>query len=412
MKCRHCGSKLNKVFIDLINAPPSNSYLTEEQLNEPEVFYPLKVWVCENCWLVQVEEYKSSDEIFCDEYAYFSSYSKSWVKHAEEYVEMICKRLSLNRSSRILEIASNDGYLLQFFVKKGIPCFGVEPSLGTAKAAEAKGVESLVDFFGSYLAGKIVEERGKQDLVLGNNVLAHVPDINDFVKGMKIVLSDKGTITMEFPHILELIQRNQFDTIYHEHFSYLSLNTVEKIFDKNSLKIYDVEELSTHGGSLRIYACHNENESYSINENVERIKNREQEFGLLNLGVYQSFQKNIDGVKHQFLSYLFEQKGMGKKIAAYGAAAKGNTFLNYCGIKGTDLIDFVVDVSPHKQGKYLPGSHIPIVSEQEICEEKPDIIVVLPWNIADEISDQLSYVKKWNCKFVLAIPELKVYAPK
>jgi cyclopropane fatty-acyl-phospholipid synthase-like methyltransferase len=412
MKCRYCGSQLDKVFIDLINAPPSNSYLTKDQLNEPEVFYPLKVWVCENCWLVQIEEYKSSDEIFCDEYAYFSSYSKSWVKHAEKYVEMICKRLSLNRYSHVMEIASNDGYLLQFFVKKGIPCFGVEPSLGTAKAAEAKGVESLVDFFGSHLAGKIVNERGKQDLVLGNNVLAHVPDINDFVKGLKTVLSDEGTVTMEFPHILELIRHNQFDTIYHEHFSYLSLNTVEKVFDKNGLKIYDVEELSTHGGSLRIYACHNENKSYSINENVERIKNREQEFGLLNLGVYQSFQKNIDRVKQEFLSYLFEQKRMGKKIVAYGAAAKGNTFLNYCGIKGTNLIDFVVDVSPHKQGKYLPGSHIPIVSEQEICEEKPDIIVVLPWNIADEISEQLSYVKKWSCKFVLAIPELKIYAPK
>lgn len=408
MKCRYCGSQLDKVFIDLINAPPSNSYLTKDQLNEPEVFYPLKVWVCENCWLVQIEEYKSSDEIFCDDYAYFSSYSKSWVKHAEEYVEMICKRLSLNRDSHVMEIASNDGYLLQFFVKKGIPCFGVEPSLGTAKAAEAKGVESLVDFFGSRLAGKIIEERGKQDLVLGNNVLAHVPDINDFVKGLKMVLSDKGTVTMEFPHILELIQHNQFDTIYHEHFSYLSLNTVGKVFDKNGLKIYDVEELSTHGGSLRIYACHNEDESYFINENVECIKSREEEFGLLNLEVYQSFQKNVDRVKHQFLSYLFEQKRGGKKIAAYGAAAKGNTLLNYCGIKGTDLIDFVVDVSNQKQGKYLPGSHIPIVDESKILKEKPDIVVILPWNISDEIIEQLSYVKNWSCEFVIAIPNIEV----
>lgn len=412
MKCRFCGSKLDKVFINLVNAPPSNSYLTEEQLNEPEIFYPLRVMVCENCWLVQVDEYKRCDEIFCDDYAYFSSYSKSWVKHAENYVDMICKRLSLNRYSHVMEIASNDGYLLQFFVKKGIPCVGVEPSLGTAKAAETKGIETLVDFFGSHFAKKIIKERGKQDLILGNNVLAHVPNINDFVKGLKMVLSEKGTITMEFPHILELIRYNQFDTIYHEHFSYLSLNTVEHIFTRNGLKIYDVEELSTHGGSLRIYACHNGNKSYFISENEERIKNKEQEFGLLNLDTYLSFQKSADEVKDQFLSYLIEQKRMGKKIAAYGAAAKGNTFLNYCGIKGTDLIDFVVDVSPHKQGKYLPGSHIPIVCEQKISDEKPDIIIVLPWNIANEIFDQLSYVKEWNCKFVLAIPKLKEWVPE
>lgn len=408
MKCRYCGSKLDKMFVDLVNAPPSNSYLTEEQLNEPEIFYPLRVMVCENCWLVQVDEYKRCDEIFCDDYAYFSSYSKSWVKHAENYFDMICKRLSLNISSHVMEIASNDGYLLQFFVKKGIPCFGVEPSLGTAKAAEAKGVNTLVDFFGSNLAKKIIKERGKQDLILGNNILAHVPDINDFVKGLKIVLSDNGTITMEFPHILELIRYNQFDTIYHEHFSYLSLNTVEHIFTRNGLKIYDVEELSTHGGSLRVYACHNENKSYLTNENVEGIKNKERDFGLLNLDVYLSFQKNIDEVKHQFLSYLIEHKRMGKKIAAYGAAAKGNTFLNFCGIKGTDLIDFVVDASPHKQGKCLPGSHIPIVDESNIVKEKPDIIIILPWNLKNEILDQLSYTKDWGCEFVIAIPNIEV----
>jgi hypothetical protein len=307
-----------------------------------------------------------------------------------------------------MEIASNDGYLLQFFVKKGIPCFGVEPSLGTAKSAEAKSVNTLVDFFGVDLAKKIIKERGKQDLILGNNVLAHVPDINDFVTGLKMVLSDNGTITMEFPHILELIRYNQFDTIYHEHFSYLSLNTVEHIFTRNGLKIYDVEELSTHGGSLRVYACQNENKSYLTNENVEGIKNKERDFGLLNLDVYLSFQKNIDEVKHQFLSYLIEQKRIGKKIAAYGAAAKGNTFLNYCGIKGTDLIDFVVDVSPHKQGKCLPGSHIPIVDESNIVKEKPDIIIILPWNLKNEILDQLSYTKDWGCEFVIAIPNIEV----
>jgi len=408
MKCRFCGCLLNKVFIDLVNAPLSNSYLTKNQLNEPEIYYPLRVMICENCWLVQIAEYRSSKEIFCDNYAYFSSHSKSWVKHAEDYVDMICRRLSLNKFSHVMEIASNDGYLLQFFVKKEIPCFGVEPSLGTAKAAEAKGVDSIVDFFGSNLAEKIIRERGKQDLILGNNVLAHVPDINDFVKGLKIILSDKGTITMEFPHIFKLIQYNQFDTIYHEHFSYFSLNTAEKIFNRHGLKIFDVEELSTHGGSLRIYACHDENNSHLIGENKEYIKNKEKEFGLLNLYAYLVFQKNAYEVKYQFLSYLIEQKRIGKKIVAYGAAAKGNTFLNYCGIKGTDFIDYVVDISPHKQGKYLPGSHIPIVDEKLIVEEKPDIIIILPWNLKNEIVEQLFYTKQWGCKFVIAIPYLEV----
>lgn len=409
MKCRFCGSSLEKTFIDLTNAPPSNSYLTKEQLNEPEIYYPLKVMVCENCWLVQVDEYKSSDDIFCDDYAYFSSYSKSWVQHAEDYVEMISKRLSLDTSSHVMEIASNDGYLLQFFVEKDIPCFGVEPSAGTTKAAEKKGVNSIIDFFGSDLAGRIIKDHGKQDLILGNNVLAHVPDINDFVKGLKMGLSDNGTITMEFPHILKLIQCNQFDTIYHEHFSYLSLTTVERIFHAHGLTIYDVEELPTHGGSLRIYACHDENKSYEIDVSVKSLKNLEQKFGLLDVEVYSSFQKKADDVKHLFMSYLLKQKMMGKRIAAYGAAAKGNTFLNYCGIKGTDLIDFVVDASPHKQGKYLPGSHIPIVSEQKITDEKPDIIVILPWNIKGEIFDQLSYVREWGCNFVLGIPELNKF---
>ena len=408
MKCRFCGHTLEKVFIDLINAPPSNSYLTKEQLNEPEVYFPLRVFFCEHCWLVQIDEYKKSDEIFSEDYAYFSSYSKSWVKHAEDYVEMICKRLSLDRSSRVMEIASNDGYLLQFFVAKGIPCFGVEPSAGTAEAAEIKGIESIIDFFGSNLADRIVKERGKQDLVIGNNVLAHVPDINDFVGSLKTVLSDAGTITMEFPHLLRLIQYNQFDTIYHEHFSYLSLNTVENIFLAHGLKIYDVEELPTHGGSLRIYASHVNDDSHDVTSEVESIKGKEKEFGLLDSKIYDSFQKKADTVKNSFLSFLLEQKRMGKKIVAYGAAAKGNTLLNYCGIKGTDLIEFVVDASPHKRGKYLPGSHIPIVPEQMISDDKPDIIVVLPWNIKEEITTQLSYVTNWNCQFLVAVPKLEL----
>mgnify|MGYP000847427024 CR=1 FL=1 len=408
MKCRFCGHTLENVFIDLINAPPSNSYLTKEQLNEPEIYFPLKVFVCEHCWLVQLDEYKKSDEIFSEDYAYFSSYSKSWVKHAEDYVEMICKRLSLNKSSKVMEIASNDGYLLQFFVVKGIPCLGVEPSAGTAKAAEEKGVESIIEFFGSNLANQIVKERGKQDLIIGNNVLAHVPDINDFVGSLKTVLSDTGTITMEFPHFLKLIQYNQFDTIYHEHFSYFSLNTVEQIFLAHGLKIYDVEELSTHGGSLRIYASHVNDESHSMALGVESIKKKEREMGLLDPEIYASFQEKANIVKHSFLSFLLEQNRMGKKIVAYGAAAKGNTLLNYCGIKGTDLIEFVVDASPHKQGKYLPGSQIPILSEQRIFDDKPDIIVVFPWNIKEEIFAQLSYVKDWGCQFVVAVPKLEL----
>jgi len=408
MKCRFCGHTLERVFIDLINAPPSNSYLTKEQLNEPEIYFPLKVFVCEHCWLVQLDEYKKSDEIFSEDYAYFSSYSKSWVKHAEDYVEMICNRLSLNKSSKVMEIASNDGYLLQFFVAKEIPCLGVEPSAGTAKAAEEKGVESIIEFFGSNLANRIIKERGKQDLIIGNNVLAHVPDINDFVESLKITLSDTGTITMEFPHLLKLIQYNQFDTIYHEHFSYFSLNTVEQIFLAHGLKIYDVEELPTHGGSLRIYASHVNDDSHGVTLDVEFIKKNEKEFGLLNSEIYVSFQEKANTVKQSFLSFLLEQKRIGKKIVAYGAAAKGNTLLNYCGIRGTDLIEFVVDASPHKQEKYLPGSHIPIVPEQRISDEKPDIIVIFPWNIKEEIIAQLSYVKDRGCQFVIAVPKLEL----
>lgn len=407
MRCRFCNTKLDKVFIDLTNAPPSNSYLTKEQLNGPEIYFPLKVMVCENCRLVQVDEYKCSDEIFCEEYAYFSSYSNSWISHARRYTEMICGRLSLGDSSSVMEIASNDGYLLQFFVQKNIPCFGVEPSSGTAKAAEEKGVESITDFFGADLAEKIVDERGKQDLIIGNNVLAHVPDINDFVSGLKTALSDTGTVTMEFPHLQKLIEYTQFDTIYHEHFSYLSLHTVEKIFEKHGLKIYDVEELPTHGGSLRIYSCHKENDSCKPSDSFYQIKKNEADFGLLDSKVYSGFQNKADSLKHSFISYLAEEKKSDKKIAAYGAAAKGNTFLNYCGIKGTDLIDFVVDASPHKQGKYMPGSHIPIVDEKMIRENKPDLIIILPWNIKDEISQQLSYAREWKCRFIVCIPELR-----
>ncbi|MCK4269804.1 MAG: methyltransferase domain-containing protein [Methanogenium sp.] len=409
MKCRFCGTDVDCVFVDLVNAPASNSLLNEADLNSPETFYPLKVMVCENCWLAQIEEYKKSDEIFSDDYVYYSSYSSTWVEHAKAYVKMISERLGLTPSSRVLEIASNDGYLLQFFVEKKIPCLGVEPSAGTAQAAQEKGVPSLVEFFGKISAENIVAQYGRQNLVIGNNVLAHVPDINDFIAGLAVVLAEDGTVTMEFPHLLRLIQEVQFDTIYHEHYSYLSLLTVQSIFAAHGLMVYDVEKLPTHGGSLRIYACHEKNDQFRVSENVSDTINEEEKAGLFSRRTYLNFQNQVNSLRDDFLLFLLKEKKKGKRVAAYGAAAKGNTFLNYCGIKGTHLISFVVDASPHKEGKFLPGSHIPIVSEDKICEEKPDIIVILPWNLKEEITDQLSYTKDWGCEFVLGIPELKEF---
>lgn len=402
MKCRFCNTELKHEFIDLLNSPPSNSYLTAEQLNEPEVYYPLKIYVCDNCFLVQVDEYKKSDDIFNAEYAYFSSVSTSWLKHSKEYVEMISDRLYLSENSHVVEIASNDGYLLQYFVQKKIPCLGIEPTASTAKAAKEKGIDVVEDFFGVRLAGTLK----KADLILGNNVLAHVPDINDFVGGLKIALKPGGTVTMEFPHILNLIKYNQFDTIYHEHFSYLSLIAVERIFRENGLKIYDVEEIPTHGGSLRIYACHTDYQ-YDVTANVGNLIQKERTADLNSINGYSGLQKRAGRIKLNFISFLINAKNEGKKVAAYGAAAKGNTLLNFCGIKN-DLIEFVVDGAPSKQGKFLPGSHIPIVLESELKMLKPDYIIIFPWNIKDEIMNQLQYVKNWNCRFVIAIPELTV----
>jgi SAM-dependent methyltransferase len=395
MKCRHCGKELQHEFIDLYNSPPSNSYLTKEQLNEPEILYPLKLYVCENCFLVQIDEYKSSAEIFNSEYAYFSSYSSSWLEHAKKYVNMITEKLKLSNNSFVIEIASNDGYLLQYFKGKNIPCLGIEPTASTAKAAREKGIDVLEKFFNADMAQTLK----KADLIIGNNVLAHVPDINNFVAGLKIALSSNGTITMEFPHLLNLIRLAQFDTIYHEHFSYLSLITVQKIFNSQGLKIFDVEELPTHGGSLRIYATHSENEFLAIETSVNNIIEKEKSAKLDTLLGYCDFEEKAQKVKWNFLDFLVKAKKEGKKVAAYGAAAKGNTFLNYCGIK-SDIIAFVVDASPHKQGKYLPLSHIPIVSETMIKTEKPDYIVILPWNLCDEIMEQLSYVREWGARFV------------
>ena len=394
-------------FIDLFNAPASNSFLTKEQLNEPEAFYPLKVFVCDQCFLVQVDEYKKSDAIFDSNYVYFSSYSTSWLAHAKSYTEMIRRRFGLTEQSLAVEIASNDGYLLQYFVQDGIPVLGIEPTQNTAEAARQKGVETITEFFGTDLAHKLVKKGTKADLLLGNNVLAHVPDIVDFVAGMKIILKPDGIITMEFPHLLQLVENNQFDTIYHEHFSYLSLHTVSKIFAASGLVIFDVEELPTHGGSLRIFAKHKENTSLSVSDSVNKLTIKETHAGITNIRYYTDFQKKALKVKLELLGFLIQAKVEGKKVTAYGAAAKGNTLLNYCGVKA-DMIDFVVDANPHKQEKFLPGSHIPVVNEKELKEYRPEYVLILPWNIKDEIVKQLEYIKEWGSNFVVFIPELRI----
>jgi len=403
MNCRFCETELTDVFIDMVNSPASNSYLSQIELNEPEVFYPLKTYICQSCKLVQIDEYKNLDDIFDKDYAYFSSFSTSWLSHARNYVEKITNKLSLNTNSLVTEIASNDGYLLQYFKENKIPCIGVEPTASTAKVAKEKGINVIEDFFGAKLARTLK----KSDLILGNNVLAHVPDINDFVNGLKIALKENGTITMEFPHLLNIIKENQFDTIYHEHFSYFSFCTVKQIFESQGLKLYDVEKLTTHGGSLRIYATHLENSNIPISDNIDSLLCEEDQFGLLGMDVYKNFQEKADNVKYDLLNFLIKAKRDNKKVVAYGAAAKGNTLLNYAGVKN-DLIEYVVDKSPHKQGKYLPASHIAVVSEKNIKKTKPDFILILPWNIKDEVMEQLSYVKEWDCNFVVAVPKLKI----
>ncbi|RZD15997.1 MAG: methyltransferase domain-containing protein [Candidatus Acididesulfobacter guangdongensis] len=406
IKCRFCGNNLKNEFIDLVNSPPSNSFLSEEQLNEPEIFYPLKLFVCDKCFLVQIDEYKKSDEIFNSDYAYFSSFSQSWLEHSKKYVEMIVKRLGLNESSLVAEIASNDGYLLQYFKQMGIQCYGIEPTINTSLVSKQKGIDVVEKFFDASLATHLAAEGKRVDLLLGNNVLAHVPNINDFVIGLKKLIKDNGTITMEFPHILNLIEQNQFDTIYHEHFSYFSFYTVNKIFKKHGLNIFDVEELSTHGGSLRIYATH---EEFNIlaSDSVKLLLKKEEKFGITNITTYSSFSEKVEKVKNNLLEFLISAKKEGKMVVGYGAAAKGNTLLNYCGIK-KDLISFVVDKSPYKQGKFLPASHIPVLNEGFLKKEKPDYILIIPWNIKSEIIKQLSYIRRWGGKFVLAIPYLEI----
>ena len=410
MKCRHCNTPLEKVFVDLQYSPPCNAMLKPVQLNEPEVYFPLKIFVCENCYLVQVDEIEKASNIFNDEYTYFSSFSSSWLAHARKYVDMMVSRFEFGQDALVMEIASNDGYLLQYFKKHGISVLGVDPAANTAEVAREKGIDTIVDFFGSEFAEhQLVAQGKKADLIVGNNVLAHVPDINDFVKGMKIALKQNGIITMEFPHLMRLVEETQFDTIYHEHYSYLSFAVVKRIFAEQELEIFDVDELSTHGGSLRIYAKHRENESHVISPNVAKLLDKEARAGMNDTPYYEGFQERVNSVKYSLLSFLIEQKKLGKKVIAYGAAGKGNTLLNYCGIKGNDLISFAVDASPHKQGKYLPGSHIPVVGPDAIADFKPDYIVILPWNLKTEISEQLSYAKEWGCRFMVPIPEVTVF---
>lgn len=405
MNCRHCSEKLIHVFLDLGFAPPSNSYLSIESLNEPEITFPLKLYVCERCWLVQTQDYAQPEVFFSEDYAYFSSISKTWLEHSYEYTLMIIHLLDLSSDSFVIEIASNDGYLLKNFLAKNIPCLGIEPTTSTADVAEGIGIPVLREFFNSSLA-KDLSKAGKQaNLICGNNVYAHVPDINDFTLGLSILLKPSGTITLEFPHLLRLIEQNQFDTVYHEHFSYLSLTTVSNIFARSELRIYNVEELKTHGGSLRIYGCHI-NDPRQTNISVRNLLETERVFGLKDIQVYLNFQNKANNIKNNFVEFLISQKKLGKSVSAYGAAAKGSTLLNYSGVKG-DLIDFIFDAAPSKQNRYMPGSHIPILHPNKLPLLRPDWIIVLPWNIADEIISQVN-IKSWGGRFVIAVPQLKV----
>ncbi len=406
MNCRHCHHPLQHVFLDLGFAPPSNAYLNEADLGKPERYYPLKLFVCEHCWLVQTEDYAQADELFSPDYAYFSSTSTSWLAHAKSYTEMIAGKLGLDSDSLVIEVASNDGYLLKNFVASGIPCLGIEPTASTAAAAEKLGVPVLREFFGEALAKKLAAEGRQADLILGNNVYAHVPDINDFTAGIKAALKPGGTVTLEFPHLMRLLEQTQFDTVYHEHFSYLSLHSVESIFRGAGLRIYDAEELPTHGGSLRIYGCHAE-DGRGTAPAVAKLLGEEASRGMRDKQVYLQFQARAERVKDDLLLFLIEQKRAGRKVAGYGAAAKGCTLLNFAGIK-PDLLPYVCDAAPSKQGKYLPGTHVPILPPEAIREKKPDIVLILPWNIKAEVMQQMAHVREWGGKFAVAVPSIQV----
>ncbi|HEX2916696.1 MAG TPA: class I SAM-dependent methyltransferase [Chloroflexia bacterium] len=404
--CRFCGKPLQYTFVDLGMSPLCESYIKPEQLNDMERFYPLRVYICDECFLVQLHEYISPVEIF-SEYAYFSSYSDSWLDHARRYTEEMIARFGLNEQSQVIEIASNDGYLLQYFVARNVPVIGIDPAANVAETAMRKGVPTLIKFFGRETARMLLAIGRQADLLVGNNVLAHVPDINDLVGGMKLLLKPRGVITMEFPHLMRLMEGNQFDTIYHEHFSYLSFITVEKIFAGHGLTIFDVEELPTHGGSLRIYARHSGDSSRGVTYRVDELRERELSAGFTELETYIAFAEQVKETKRKLLEFLIEAKRSGKSVAAYGAPGKGNTLLNYCGIR-TDFLDYTVDRNPYKQGSFLPGTHIPIYNPDKIRETKPDYLLILPWNLKNEIMQQMSCIREWGGQFVVPIPEVQV----
>ncbi|MHC4571338.1 MAG: methyltransferase domain-containing protein [Planctomycetota bacterium] len=407
-RCRFCGTGLQYIFVDLGMSPLCESYRTANQLNRMEPFYPLRVYVCEKCFLVQLEEYVSPNKIFSD-YAYFSSYSDSWLAHAKAYTNLVTRRFNLNKRSRVVELASNDGYLLQHFVEKGIPVLGIEPAANVASVAIDKGIPSLIEFFGQKLAQELADKGKQADLIIGNNVLAQVPDINDFVKGIKMLLKQSGVLTMEFPHLMRLIEGNQLDTIYHEHFSYFSLIAVQAIFAAHGLTIFDVEELPTHGGSLRIYARHKEDGSKPVGQRVIQLRDTEETNGYNRLDVYSAFAEKAQETKRKILEFLITAKREEKSVAGYGAPGKGNTLLNYCGIR-SDFIDYTVDRNPHKHGKFLPGTHLPIFPVDKIKQTRPDYLFILPWNLKDEIIQQMSYIREWGGQFVVPIPEITVYS--
>jgi len=408
MKCRHCHAELQVSLADLGSSPPSNAYLTAEGLHAPEKWYPLRVLVCTSCWLAQTDDYAGREEFFSDDYAYFSSFSSSWLQHCAAYANEIVQRLALDASSKVVEIAANDGYLLQFFQGKGIPCLGVEPTASTASAARQRGLQIVEDFFGFRLGQQLKQDGYAADLIIANNVLAHVPDINDFVSGFRELLKPNGVATFEFPHLYRLVTESQFDTIYHEHFSYLSLSATQRIFENNGLTIFDVEELPTHGGSLRVFAQRKDSGTRSLGEKVNTVLRKEIDAGMLAPDFYASLQQSMNYIKRQLLEFLLTAQAKGEQVVAYGAAAKGNTLLNYCGVR-PDLLAYVVDRNPAKQGKYLPGSRIPVVPEACLAVDRPPWIVILPWNIRDEVAAQLDYARAWGARFVTVVPRLAIF---
>jgi ubiquinone/menaquinone biosynthesis C-methylase UbiE len=407
MNCRHCNTKLNLTLVDLGSAPPSNAYITESIIHSPEKWFPLRVLVCEKCWLVQTEDFTQADQLFNADYAYFSGFSSGWIEHSRVYVSNMVDRFNLDENSHVVEVAANDGYLLQHVKNRNIPCIGIEPTFSTASAARDKGIHIIEDFFGERLARELLNEGRQADLAVANNVLAHVPNINDFVSGFKILLKPNGVATFEFPHLLKMINKGQFDTIYHEHFSYLSFTSVNTIFSENGLQIFDIEKHKTHGGSLRIFAQRSDTGIRVISDRVNEMHELETRHGISSVGFYANFQEKANKVKNNLLKFLIQARQDNKKVAAYGAAAKGSTLLNYAGIK-PDLLRYVVDKNPSKQGKYMPGSRIPIKTERYLKNDKPDYVVILPWNLKSEVTQQLDYVKQYGGKFVIAVPGLEV----